>query len=98
MSVNFTPSIGLVVGGAGIDVVQGTIWAPTEAKLSIEPPKSKGAIIACKRSFRTSANYRVVLFPDRWWEIEASAGEIPGLSYYYNQDGAYYFEPLTLPG
>lgn len=97
VSAGFTPTIGMVMGGAGIDVVQMSAWMPSEAKYSVAPPKTKGAIFKGTPSFRCNANYRAVIFPDRWWEIEAAAGAIPGFRYYWNLDGKFYNEPFALP-
>lgn len=97
VNLGFTPTIGAVMGGAGIDVVQMTAWVPSELKLSVNPPKSKGALVLVKPAFRATANYRAVIFPDRWWEIEASAGQIFGLHYHYNVSGEEYFELSLLP-
>ena len=96
VKIAFTPTIGLVVGGAGVDVVQATVSMPSEVKCSFEPPKAKGSLIVLKPGFRAMAFYKVVIFPDRWWEIEACAGQIPGFRLMYNQTGEWYYEPIIL--
>ncbi len=95
--INVVAEIGLIVGGAGVDVVQFGVSAPLEVTMTFTGPETKGALATLTPKFRVTNYYRATLFPDRWYEIEMFSGSIPGLRYLYNQDGKSKFEVGSLP-
>lgn len=95
--ISVVAEIGLVVGGAGVDVVKFGVTAPLVINLTFSKPKTKGSLATLTPKFRVSNYYRATLFPDRWYEIEMFSGSIPGLQYLYNQNGSSKFEVGSLP-
>ncbi len=85
-AINFDPriSLGLAVGGAGLDVIRATFVIVGKGKHELRPPKSKeekGWLVIYQPSFSVGTFYSVILFPDRWWEVKLCQGQIHALQF-----------------
>ncbi len=94
---NLTAEVGAIVGGAGVDVVQFSVTFPMELSAKFSAPTTKGALATMTPKARITNYYRAVLFPDRWYEIEAFSGTIDGLRYFWNQKGKTKYDVGSLP-
>ncbi len=81
VDTNFTPSMGIAAGGAGIDVLEFSVGLPIRGRLKFYGAVRPGQIITMTPQVDITNYYRLVLFPDRWWEIEAAEGSIRSLFY-----------------
>lgn len=73
------PAMGLVLGGAGIDLVRTTFVVNITAKLEFSPPKKKEDqtfVVFWETAFSVGTYYSVILFPDRWWDVKLCQGQI----------------------
>lgn len=81
VDTNFTPSMGIAAGGAGIDVLEFSVGLPIRGRLQFYAAVRPGSMITMTPKVDITNYYRLVLFPDRWWEIEAAEGSIRSLFY-----------------
>jgi hypothetical protein len=81
LGVDCNLRMGLAAGFAGIDVVRFTAGFPARGQLKFDQPHDRpGVMIQCTPAFRIRAYFTVVLFPDRWYEIEALSASPQALS------------------
>ncbi|MEZ4438791.1 MAG: hypothetical protein R3B72_06860 [Polyangiaceae bacterium] len=77
------PTMGAVMGGGGVDLIEFRATLPVKCKVDFIKPTERGPVLQSKFSGQITNNYRCTLFPDRFWEIEAFSGSIPGLRWYF---------------
>jgi hypothetical protein len=87
VSGDVIPRFGLVAGAGGVDIIDGYISAPINFNFVFVKPNKKGQLMLLSPQVRITNHYRIVLFPDRWWEIEATSGRFKNLFLYYNTSG-----------
>lgn len=96
VGVDITLAMSLVIGAAGIDLLEAKIAFPAVFKLKFQTSPKAGVLLDCKPEGQIQCNISITLFPDRWYEIEAGYWEPESLKYKFP-----FGEPwdlLTAPG
>lgn len=83
---DIVPRLGLVVGAGGVDIIDGYFSVPINFRLQFVKSDKKGVALQGIPTIRITNHYRVVVFPDRWWEVEAVSGQMRGLRYSFNSE------------
>jgi len=97
IETDIVPRFGIIAGVGGVDIIDGYISAPINVNFQFLKPNKKGSLLLLQPKVRITNYYKIVVFPDRWWEIEATSGQIKGLRFFFNYNGRFKANIASVP-
>lgn len=83
LGIDVTLAASLVIGAAGIDLVEVKIAFPAVFKAIFETSKKPGSLAQMTPKGQIQCNISLTFFPDRWWEIEGGYWEPESLKFQF---------------